>query len=271
MFYTRIPVPADLEYNPTLLNRSRMYFPAVGLLVGLLSAGAYWLSLILWSPSIAVLLSLVFSIWITGAFHEDGLADTTDGLGGGWSKERILEIMKDSRIGTFGTIALLLNLGLKALCGVSIASAGALEAGLRWPDAERTGWWNGPIQYGFLLIYAHTASRFLASSVIEMQSYVQDPEQSKIKPIASRRLGPLAQAVGIATLSMSALFLIDRPFWILGFFPAMAILFWIIRKLEHWIGGYTGDTLGAAQQTTETALYLFAAMPWTTGAILNHL
>src|SRR5574343_1271598 len=112
-FFTRLPVPDWVGHSAAALNRSARYFPAVGLLVGGIGALVYLATLQLWPPPGAVLLSMAATIYATGAFHDDGLADTADGLGGGWDKARILAIMKDSRVGSYGVVALWLALSSK--------------------------------------------------------------------------------------------------------------------------------------------------------------
>ena len=112
MFFTRLPCPAWVGYSESYLNHSARYFPLVGVIVGGIGGLTFWLAQLIWPPSIAVLLSMLATIAVTGAFHEDGLADSCDGFGGGWGKEQVLAIMKDSRLGTFGAIGLGLILAL---------------------------------------------------------------------------------------------------------------------------------------------------------------
>jgi hypothetical protein len=107
-FFTRLPVPAWVGHSAEALNRSARYFPAVGLLIGGIGALVFIAAAQFWPQPVAVLLSMAATIYATGAFHEDGLADTVDGLGGGWEKLRILEIMKDSRVGSYGVVAMVL-------------------------------------------------------------------------------------------------------------------------------------------------------------------
>ena len=113
-FFTRVPVPARVGFEPAWLNASARHFPLVGLLVGAVAALALAVGSQALGTAIGVWLSIAATVWLTGAFHEDGLADTCDALGGAVSRERALEIMKDSRIGTYGAVGLLLVLGLKA-------------------------------------------------------------------------------------------------------------------------------------------------------------
>ena len=105
-FFTRLPVPALPDFQETELNHAARYFPLVGLLVGLMAAVTWWLASWVLPPALAVLCSMAATIYVTGAFHEDGLADSADGLGGGMDRARQLEIMQDSRLGSYGAIAL---------------------------------------------------------------------------------------------------------------------------------------------------------------------
>ena len=127
-FFTRVPVPRWVGFEPAWLQQSARHFPAVGLCVGavgaLVLAGTAWLV----PPAVAVVLSMVATVVLTGAFHEDGFADTCDGLGGHVSRERALDIMKDSRIGSYGVVGLVLLLGLKATVLVSLPVGLAVPA-----------------------------------------------------------------------------------------------------------------------------------------------
>ena len=114
-FLTRIPMPVKIDYSQSLMNRSSLYFPLVGLLLGGLYGALFAGLAVFWSLPVCIGLVLAFHLWITGAFHEDGLADSMDALGGGYTVARRLEIMKDSRIGTYGAVALIMALGLKGL------------------------------------------------------------------------------------------------------------------------------------------------------------
>ena len=109
-FFTRLPVPAWVGHSPAALNHSARYFPLVGLVVGLLGALVFAFASFFLPKTLAVLLAMAATLLATGAFHEDGWADMVDGFGGGWTRERTLEIMKDSSIGSYGTIALALML-----------------------------------------------------------------------------------------------------------------------------------------------------------------
>ena len=237
MFYTRIPVPGWVRYSDDILNRASRYFPLVGLLVGLIGAATFWLGALLFTTPIALLLSMIATIFATGAFHEDGFADLCDGFGGGWTKAQVLTIMKDSRLGTYGT------LGIGLLLALKFASLSALPA----PSIP------------LALLVAHPLSRFAAISFVYTHSYVQADAQSKVKPLAlnlSTGELALAGATGLAPLLLLAGW--DwRWGMVLG--PLAAARWGLGRLFVRRLGGYTGDCLGAAQQVTEVVIYLALA------------
>ncbi|NTV47679.1 MAG: adenosylcobinamide-GDP ribazoletransferase, partial [Chlorobiales bacterium] len=107
-FLTRLPVGRWVTYDPGNLTKSVVYFPVVGALVGALAAGVIAVASLLLPPSLAVLFAMAVTVIATGAIHEDGLSDTADGLGGGYTRERMMEIMKDSRSGSFGVLGLII-------------------------------------------------------------------------------------------------------------------------------------------------------------------
>ena len=113
MFYTRIPCPKWVDHSPDYINKATRFFPLMGWIVGSFAFAFFSLCLWLNEPALAVIFSMIASVWITGAFHEDGFADVCDGFGGGWTKQKILDIMKDSRVGAYGLIGLLLLFALK--------------------------------------------------------------------------------------------------------------------------------------------------------------
>src|SRR5215211_1296365 len=144
MFFTRLPVPERINHGAALLQKSARYFPWIGLVVGSIAGVVYLVSINIFSPSISVFFSMLASILTTGAFHEDGFADVCDAFGGGWTKEKILLIMKDSRLGTYGVIGLINMLGFKFLLLVELSVA--------LPQ------WD----FFFIIISAHSISRFAA-------------------------------------------------------------------------------------------------------------
>ncbi|MCH2191343.1 MAG: adenosylcobinamide-GDP ribazoletransferase [Gammaproteobacteria bacterium] len=239
MFYTRIPVSSDLPYSEDLLNQSRKYFTTIGLIIGAFVVLSYWIANWFFPYYIAVIISVTAGILSTGAFHEDGFADSCDGLGGGWSKDQVLAIMKDSRIGTYGTIGLLLILMIKLAVLIELAN----QHFLLWST---------------IVLASHTVSRLQSSRQIRHYDYVQDVDKSKIKPIANLKLTPEAERFSILIALLPCAFLLFSSiavvFWglILSYFSASLFM----RYCEKRIGGYTGDILGAIQQISEVVFLL---------------
>lgn len=267
-FFTRIPVTGRLAdwvgFSPAKLRASAAHLPGVGVLVGGAAALASWLLLALlpaspFAPLVAAVLGTVLSVLMTGAFHEDGLADVADGLGGTLSRERALEIMKDSRVGAFGAIAVVLAL----LAKVSLlALLGSLHGAVLC----------------VALFTGHVVSRFWPLLTIRLLPHVGDAAGSKSKPLADQiSLGSLWVAglwvfsalalVGIAQAAM--VFVVQELAWptLLQWLGAgvlasglawLGMLRWFARRLQ----GFTGDCLGATQQVCELAFYLGLALAW---------
>lgn len=238
-FLTRLPVPAWVGWREEWLHASARHFPGVGLLIGSLSALVLWAAAHLWPAPVAVLLAMVATVWLTGAFHEDGLADTADGLGGAVSRERALLIMKDSRLGTYGAVALLLVLALKAAALHGLVTRDLLATLAALP-------------------LAHTWSRCATVVLLRLLPYGGDAEHAKAKPLAQQvdGLGLLVALVWAALAAgVASLYLPSNALWVAAAACA-AVTLWMARWLHQRLGGYTGDTLGATQQVTELACYL---------------
>ena len=228
-FFTRLPVPAWVGHSSEALERSSRYFPAVGLIVGGIAALVFFLCSFLWPKTLAVLASMAITLYLTGAFHEDGWSDMVDGFGGGWEKTQILAIMKDSRIGSFGAVALVILLLAKFCALVEI------DLMLIPPS----------------LIAGHAFSRLCATILLRTLDYVRD--EGRAKPLATRiSRGSLAFAAVTALLPL--LLLPPRQALVAVAFALLATL-WLARMFKRRIGGYTGDCLGATQQLSEVAFY----------------
>ena len=242
-FLTRLPVPQFANYNPQWLHQSSRHFPAVGLLVGLLCAGVFWLGSILFTPLVAGVISTAFGIKLTGAFHEDGLADSCDGLGGGLTRERTLEIMKDSRLGTYGVLGLVSALLIKISLLASMPLSVAIVA----------------------LIIGHTASRLLCISLLALLPYGGEIEHAKAKPMA-QQLTPfqgllssgwlLLAGVLVVLLFPNTVQQIGIWQWLLALLLGIVATDYMRRLLHRRLEGYTGDGLGATQQLSEIAIYI---------------
>lgn len=245
-FLTRVPVPLGATWQPEWLQQCARHFPAVGLLVGAFGSLVLWATSLLWPVPVAVLLSVAATVWFTGAFHEDGLADTCDGLGGAVDREQALRIMKDSRLGSYGAAGLVLVLLLK------VAALVALAQPALWPALVA-------------LPLAHAGSRACAVALLRALRYAGDEEQTKARPLAQ---GVTGAGLAVA-LSWVLVALLGAAWWLppaaLGVATAAAVLVTVgvARWLQRRLGGFTGDTLGAAQQFGELAIYLAlaAALP----------
>ncbi|WP_250533293.1 adenosylcobinamide-GDP ribazoletransferase [Caballeronia sp. AZ10_KS36] len=235
-YFTRVPVPRWVGFERDYLNAAARYFPLVGAMVGGVAALVYLAALRVFPAGIAVLLSMAATLLLTGAFHEDGLADCADAFGGGYTRDDVLRIMHDSRIGAFGAIALVIALLLK------------------WQSLAALP----PIRAVVLMIAAHAASRAFAISYLVTLDYVR--AEGKAKPVAQR----------MSATSFAIAMLFGLP-WLFCFgwkFACVAIAVLALlrvvagRYFVRRIGGYTGDCLGCAQQILEIAIYL-VGLAWT--------
>lgn len=240
-FFTRIKVASFDNFEQRWLNQASRYYGLVGLLIGGLSAIIFVSIAQVLPLSIAIILAMIASIIITGGFHEDGLADTWDGFGGGWSIEKKLAIMKDSRLGTYGSLALIVTLLLKFQLLVEIANIDSLLLVIA-------------------LLVAHCLSRVMAVSIIFDQPYVRDTDSSKIKPMTEQQ-----SSTELVILLLSGVIPLLLLPWSLASMIVLGLV--IIRfGLNTWyrrqIGGYTGDLLGGAQQMAELGCYIILLAYW---------
>jgi adenosylcobinamide-GDP ribazoletransferase len=255
MFLTRIRVPGLVGHNPHSaadLQAAPKYFPFVGWIVATGSALIFLVFARYAGTDAGILASMIGGLLLTGAFHEDGFADVCDGFGGGWTKENILLIMKDSRIGVFGTIGLIAVLGSKFVL---------LRELVGGADLARGNEHDGGVGYFILcLVAAHGLSRLMPVFVIRWWTYAGDPRLSKGGPMVGGgsasgvRLSSGELAIAMAGGLIPFLFL---PWSFLLVVPAVVfVTYRMIRYFAKWIGGYTGDCLGAIQQVSEIVVYL---------------
>lgn len=229
-FLTRVPVPTLRDFQPDWTARSARYFPLVGALVGLVSGIFLIAASQVWGGVLPALLATVAGILITGAFHEDGLADAADGLGGGQTPGRRLEIMKDSRVGTYGVLALGLAVALKVAALAQTPVPLVLAA----------------------LVAAHAGGRGVAVLAMRLLSYAGDRASTKVKPVADgvTTEETLIALVFVALATVPALLL--APWATVGALAAAAVCAAVMALLaKRLIGGWVGDTLGATEQVFE--------------------
>lgn len=248
MFYTRIPCPKNINHDPEYLNKATRFFPVIGWIVGGVIWFVFYMASFFFSTELSLLLGITAGILTTGAFHEDGFADVCDGFGGGWTKEKILVIMKDSAIGAYGAIGLILLFLIK----YRVASEMIIHSSAK----------SVPFALPLLFISAHSVSRLAAISIIFTHQYSREDANSKSKPIAQQVtwrevLGSLF--FGLLPILFLAYFQWQLVFVLL---PVFAARFFLARYFQKWIDGYTGDCLGATQQVCEVVFYLSVVGLW---------
>lgn len=233
-FLSRLPVPAWVhEFDEDTFRRSTVWYPLVGAVLGVLLGAATLLGAQVWPFGVALLVAMALDLRLSGAFHEDGLADTFDALGGGWTRERKLEILKDSRLGTYGTLAVVLGFLLR------YTSLSALPRELFLPAlvaSSSIGRWAG----------------------IALRAW--------LPPIADRPglTGVLAQVgarevrLGLAVAAPFLLWLgIASPLGLLLALGAVALVIALARRsFARALGGTTGDLLGATNYLAQLAVLL---------------
>lgn len=239
-FLTRIPSGA---HDLGDLSRSTPYFPIVGLIVGGAGAGAYVLGAMIWPTTLAIIVAVAITVLMTGAFHEDALADSFDGFGGGWNVEQVLGIMKDSRVGSYALVGVMLVVAAKiaALHGIATIDGTAMTMKS--------------------LVVAHVLGRWSSVPLIRYNAYVRSSSAVE-RPGVGR---PFVDSVSFTHLAVATLLSVLIAAAVLGIraVPACAVAIVVTdlarRYFRRRIGGITGDALGAANQLVELAVYLVLA------------
>jgi adenosylcobinamide-GDP ribazoletransferase len=241
-FFTRIPITGSVArwvgFKPEWISRATRFFPFIGLLVAICMGAFFWLALQITVHGVALALTLAFGVLLTGAFHEDGFADFCDGFGGGHTPEKIVAIMRDSRVGAYGAIAVALLILIK-------------YASL----------WGKPfLSVCIALMFAHVISRAAAVVIMSTLPYVEatigNKTNEQIKPVAQNLRGAdkLLPSLTVALVVFACVHygVIWRQIVVSLMLVLISIL-WMYRTLKNRLGGYTGDALGATQQVCEVA------------------
>jgi adenosylcobinamide-GDP ribazoletransferase len=240
-FLTRLPVSPSLHSSESDIGKAAAFFPLVGIIVGggaaLVFAG---LQKIL-PPPASVLCAVMFATFLTNAFHEDGLADSFDGFGGGWTKDRVLEIMRDSRIGTYGTVALIF------LVFGKVMFLSALPAGQIWR------WF----------IVGHVAARWTVLPLCVWLPYARAEGQGKL---VAKQVGVVEVIIGTITLLL-ILILLPWPAALAALLVTTLTTLLSGLYYRARLQGITGDCLGATNQLAEIALYLTALVLLRFGSV----
>ena len=231
-FLTRLPVAAP--FSAEAMRQSPRWYPAVGIVVGAVAGLVFAVADWGLTPPLAVFLAVAAAVVVTGALHEDGFADACDGLGGVRPKERVLEIMRDSRIGAYGVLGLIFMIGTK---GLALSSMPATDV-------------------FFVLIAGHTASRAAMVWVMASSDYVRE------KGAGSAVAGGIDRTAMMVALITTGVALLPLVFCVRmeAILCALAGLVLAQVLMRRWyeprLGGYTGDCLGAVQQCSEVGFYL---------------
>ena len=245
MFLTRIPVGNAGSGSPNDLAESTQYFPLVGMVVGLAASFVYLLTQAIFSNEVGIILTMIFAVLITGGFHEDGLADFADSTGA-WTTTRKLEIMRDSRIGTYGALALILALLLTAFALIDIATEAAQNM-------------NTTVLVATSLVVAHVLSRWSSLVLIFTTQYARDDAANKVFVD-----GVNLQRVLIGSFIGFSVLIVACIVSITSVMVSLVVTCIVIALARRWfiksVGGITGDCLGAANKLVEISVYLsFAA------------
>lgn len=234
-FFTRLPI--FMKYGHTgKLAKAAIFFPIIGLIIGVVLATFWFLLSQILNPSIAAALTLLAGLLLTGALHEDGLADCADGLGGGYTKSRILEIMRDSNIGVFGAVALIMSVILRwsALAELQV------------------------IQGIAALLIAHMASRSAITIALATSTYARD---EGIASGVSEGIGK-TEFIFILITTLLIAFLIGNITGLVAALIGLILAVLFLATLNRRLGGYTGDGLGAMQQICEIAIFICFSSPF---------
>lgn len=245
-FLTRLPVGSLAAHDPADLPASAAYFPLVGAVIGLIGGAVFGVGLRFWTPVVAILLSTCATVLSTGAFHEDALADALDGFGGGWTRDQVLAIMKDSRVGSYALVGVVLVVGLKIAALASIAR-------------ESDG-----LHVAAVIVAAHSLGRWSSLPLIRAYPYVR-PSVDGERPSAGRPFVASISSSRIIAATILATIIVAISLgsraWIAGV-VALVVTWLAGRYFARRIGGITGDALGAANQIVELCVYLALAARW---------
>ena len=257
IFFTRLPLWRIHQPSKDSYRSVVEWWPLVGWLTGGVMAAVLYYGSMVFPYAVAVLLAIVARLLLTGALHEDGLADFFDGFGGGTSRERILAIMKDSHIGTYGTLSLILYLALLFAALYSMR----------------------PLQAALIILAADPYAKMLSAQAVQMLPYARDEQTAKSGVVyrkysllagislALQGLLPLALLIFL-TLNSSCTASVapsGRPITLLTlhssliYVPAL-VMFFLYLYIKKRIGGYTGDCCGALFLLTELSFYLVATI-----------
>ncbi|MBR9972729.1 adenosylcobinamide-GDP ribazoletransferase [Magnetospirillum sulfuroxidans] len=237
VFLTRLPLPESGPYQPGALARAMRLFPLAGAVIGLCGGAVFAAAALVLPPLLAALLALLTTLVLTGALHEDGLADTADGLGARGDRDHRLEVMRDSRSGAYGVLAIVFSIALRA---AALAAAPSALAGLG----------------------ACVAAAALSRAMIPAVMQILPPARTDgLGAGAGMPHAGIAASAGVLGCVIAAIGAgMAAPVAIIAAIAASAAMAWLARR---WFGGFTGDILGATQQLAEIAILIALAGTWS--------
>lgn len=242
-YFTRIPSPICI--GSTRTEGAVCFAPIVGWLVGGIAAAAFAVAHLVFPITVAVVISMIASILVTGGLHEDGWMDFCDGFGGASDREQTLRIMRDSHSGAFAVLGAIMVLLLKFT--ILTALAALLASDPAWMLGILTA----------TLVAGHGSSRFAAVAYMYTRSYVPGDNPTKAASMAKRmRAGELAIAAIGGLLPVVLLGALWSWLALLALLPVLVVFVAMDRMMIRRLGGYTGDCLGAVQQLAELGFYL---------------
>lgn len=243
MFFTRLPLWRVVNVDPSAFSRVVPLWPIAGWLTGSVMALTLWAASLVFPLCIAAALALVARLMLTGGLHDDGLADFFDGMGCGGSRERILAVMKDSHIGTYGVIALI----FLYLLAVGAITAIAGSAGIGVACAS--------------VITADVWSKFCASRIVSVLPYARTADSAKNHTVYTRtQAGELLLSFLIGFVPLAVAVWLGASAWLFVAAVAPVVVSYALFMLMHKkLGGYTGDCCGATFMLCELSFLLTAA------------
>ncbi|MCP5077799.1 MAG: adenosylcobinamide-GDP ribazoletransferase [Psychromonas sp.] len=234
-YFTRIPIPRSVDFDNDQFYKANAYLPIIGLIVAVVMIVVFYLSQLIFSTSISLILMLMASLLLTGALHEDGFADCCDGFGGGYDITQRLKIMKDSQIGTYGGIGLIFLFLFKFSILIELAEFGIVTLVIG-------------------LLVAHSLSRYIALTIMQALDYVRLENGGKVQGLAKKL--NRTYFVFASVCASLPLFLLPITTLLSVFFTVGLVSWLLFRMFRVNIEGYTGDCLGFAQQIVELSILL---------------
>jgi adenosylcobinamide-GDP ribazoletransferase len=241
-FFSRVPLPAflfDERAKPDRLDDAAIWFPVAGLLIGIFPATIYFFAANLLPATVAAGLAVATGMLVSGALHEDGLSDCADGLGGTRDKQRALEIMRDSRIGTYGAAALVFSLGLRWAALATLSPAAGVAA----------------------LLISHAAARGSITTALSFSYYARPHGTASV---VERGIAKDQWAMNVA-ISLLLSFLLGGWWGGLATICGLSVAALFLAFFARRIGGYTGDALGGMEQLSEITILAVLSCGWAPG------